>query len=362
MKRTAIVLYLAVCASVYMLGVTFPAAAAAAETRINIATSFSIGHPVMRRVLVPWAEELRRRTGGRIDMRFFNPGVIAPEREHLNAVLTGELGAAHGLINASQAKLPISSIMDMPSEMTSCLAGSEAFWRLFASSPEIQAEFSGIKMLAMHASPPYQINLAKGHITGSADLKNQKLLTPHGGDSARFLRAMGLNPLITPSQDFALSLSRGMADGCIMPMSALRSAKLEPNLSSITICNLRMDAYWLGMNMDVYNDLPDEAQKALNDLSGLDLSLAIARVVNELNNLARAELSKETLALNDLPAEERARWLAQGSPALRDNWLAQLKRRNVSNGGEIWNRSQGIFREAQSKWSGRTTQQIGGPN
>lgn len=360
MKKAALamILCMLICAGVS----SFSTPAQAATSRINVATGFSLGHPVMRRVLSPWADEVRRRTGGRVDMRFFNPGVMLQEREHFNAVRNGEPGAGHGLVSASQGRLMITGLMDMPSVMTNCLAASEAFWRLYTASPEIQAEFSGIKVLAMHASAPYQLNMAKSNVMAAQDFKNQKLLTTPGGDSARFLRALGFNPLMTPAQDFTISLSRGMADGCLLPIDALRAAGLEENLSSITVCNLRMDSYWLGINMDIYNALPPDAQRALNELSGLELSLSIARVINDLNNLARAELTKEEITINELAPEERSRWLELGLTPLRDNWQAQLKRRQLGNAAEIWSRAQGIFRDCQAKWGSRTSQQINPAN
>lgn len=359
MKKNNLVLTLCltVCISVF----SFSTCAQSAVSQINMAASFTMGDPVMRKVLTPWADEMRRRTGGRVNVRFYNPGVLAQEREYMKAVLSGELGAGHGLISSSQGRLIISGIMDMPSEMTNSLAATEAFWRLFSSSPEMQAEFSGIKVLALHASAPYQLNVAKGNVYGAQDFKNQKLLTPPGGDSARFLRALGLNPLMTPAQDFALSLSRSMADGCIMPMSAVRAFTLEDKLASISVCNLRMDAYWIGMNMDLYNSLPPDSQRVLNELSGLELSMAIARVINEQDNLARAELSQGETVLNEIAAEERTRWLAQGLPAVRDNWTAQLKRRGVDNGLEIWTRAREIFQDAQAKWGNRASQQVSAP-
>lgn len=360
MKKAALAIVL--CALICAGGTFFSATSHAASGRISVATSFSLGHPVMRRVLAPWADEVRRRTGGRVDMRFSNPGVMMPEREHLTAVRKGALGAGHGLISASQGRLMISGIMDMPSLMTNCLAATEGFWRLYTASPEMQAEFAGIKVLAMHASAPYQMSLTKSNIRGVGDFKNQKLLTTPGGDSARFLRTLGFNPLMTPAQDFTLSLSRSMADGCLLPMPALRSAKLQEHLTSITICNLRMDCYWLGINMDIYNSLSAEAQRALNELSGLELSLSIARVLNDLNNLARAELLKEELTINELTPDERSRWLEMGIAPLRDNWQAQLKRKQVQGAPEIWTRAQGIFRDAQAKWGTRAGQHPGAAN
>lgn len=356
MKKTAIVLCLclALCASF----ICFSAPAGAASSRVNVATGFSLGHPVMRRVLTPWAEEVRRRTGGRVDMRFYNPGALTPEREHFMAVRKGDIGAGHGLISANQGRLLITGIMDLPSVMTNSLAATEGFWRLYSASPEMQAEFAGIRVLAMHASSPYQINLVNGHIRSSLDFKNQKILTAPGGDSARLLRALGLNPLMTPAQDFALSLSRGMADGCLLPMSQLRAARLQESVTSISVCGLRMDCYWLGINAELYNSLPLDAQRALNDLSGLELSISIARVLNDLNNLARSELAKENITLNDIPAPERERWVENAGRTLQENWLAQLKRRDISGGLEIWSRAQGIFREAQTKWGHRAGQQI----
>lgn len=149
-----------------------------------------------------------------------------------------------------------------------------------------------------------------------------------------------------------------MADGCILPMNDLRSGKLHESITSISVSNLRMDCYWLGINAEIYNALPQDAQRVLNDLSGLELSLSIARVLNDLNNLARAELIKEEVTINDIPAEERARWIENGLKPLQENWLAQLKRRQIPGGMDIWSRAQGIFREAQNKWGNRAGQQI----
>lgn len=356
MKKTAIIL--ALCVAMCAGSLSFSPVVEAASSRINVATGFSLGHPVMRRVLTPWAEEVRRRTGGRVDMRFYNPGVLTPERNHYQAVRKGEIGAGHGMVADNQGRLFITGMMEMPSAMTNVLAATEGYWRMYSASPEMQAEFAGIKVLAMHASPPYQINLVNGNIRSAADFKNQKLLTTPGGDSARLLKTLGLNPLMTPSQDFALSLSRGMADGCLLPMNNLRSARLQENVTSISVCNLRMDCCWLGINADLYNALPQEAQRALNDLSGLELSISIARVLNDLNNLARAELLKEGVTLNDIMPEERARWVESTGKALQENWLAQLKRRQLVGGPEILSRAEGIFREAQSKWGNRAGQQI----
>lgn len=349
MRKTALVLALCLCACVFTA--RHPVQAGAAQ--VNVATAFDLDHPVMRRVFAPWADELRRRTGGRLDLRFFNPGVLVPERDHLAAARGGDLGAGHGPVGAAQSRLLLTGLMDMPSEMTNCLAGTEAFWRLFSASPEIQAEFAGVKVLALHASAPYQLNLAKGDLRGAQDFKNQKLLTPPGGEGARFLRALGFNPLMTPPQDFALSLSRGMADGCILPLYRVRAAGLEGSLSSVTLCDLRMDAYWFGMNRELYDSLPAEARKTLDELSGPELSLAVARVLNELNDQARSELGGGKLSLNELPAAERARWLAQGLPALRESWLTRLQRRGVLSGPELWDRAQIIFRESQDKWAQR---------
>lgn len=360
MKKNALAITLLII--VCMAAAPVAEAAQAAVTRINVSTSFNLGHPVMRRVLAPWADEVKRRTSGRVDIRFFNPEVLLEEREHFNAVRKGDLGGGHGLVSASQGRLLVTGIMDMPSGMTDCMAASEAFWLLYAASPEIQEEFKGIKVLAMHASAPYQINMTKDTAGTLTELKNQKILTPLGGDSARLLRVLGINPLMTPERDFSSSLARNMADGCFMPVAALRAAMLEDKIASITMCDLRMDAYWMGINMDAYNTLPPDAQKILGELSGLELSLAIAGVLGDLDSLGKAEIAKEKIIVTTISQEERAAWLEQAVPPMRDNWIAQLKRRQINNGEEIWDRAQGIFNETQAKWHEQARRQATASN
>src|SRR5687768_15923583 len=98
MRSPAIRLSLLVLASSLVLGLVLPDPAAAQATaqknvRWKMASAFASGLDVVGESGPIFAENLRKMSGGTLDVKFFEPGALVPAFEVFNAVSKGSIEA-----------------------------------------------------------------------------------------------------------------------------------------------------------------------------------------------------------------------------------------------------------------------------
>lgn len=130
--------------------------------------------------------------------------------------------------------------------------------------------------------------------------------------------------------DTYLALERGMADGVITAVAPLRSQKLTDILRFHTITNINCTPFWCGMNRDLYEEMPAELQKVIDDNTGRAFSDAVGK---SLDDSTAADLKwiqdqgkAEIIVLNDA---ERARWAKVLEP-LMDITVKKLVKAGLS--------------------------------
>jgi TRAP-type C4-dicarboxylate transport system substrate-binding protein len=299
----------------------------------------SLMHPAVQRAILPWAARVRLRTGGRVNIMYVNPDTLGPEIENFDLVRKGALDIGHNALARNAGRFLVSTVVDIPGGPVSPAAASVAMWRIYNETPDINLEFGAVKLLALHSSSPLQfIWTIDADITRSAQIKGKKILAPNG-QIARMVRNFGGNPLIMPVADFALSFSRGMAEGCALPLVEVNDYKLFENVKSVTLGGLSSSGYWIAMNRAAWDSLPAEFQKIIEEESGEKLSYLCGRAIAEGEDEALPLLQQQKVRLNPVSREEKAEWLRLTAPAYQEEWFRKMERRNLP--------AQRIFDQAQ---------------
>lgn len=327
------------------------ATAMAAEEKVynlNFTSVYMERHPTVQNSWLPWAETIKKRTNGRVTITFFNPNTLCPEPEIFDAVRKGQVDIGHNTVSRNQGKLTVPCVFDIPTVITYPPVAAEVFWRMVTEIPEIQAEFKGIKLLAVGVSAPTQLDLAKGNVLKLEDIKGKKILAGTG-DQARLVRALGGNPVVMPVPDFYLSLSRNMADGCWLPRAPLRSYKISETLQSITVGNFAISGFWMGINQQTWDSLPADLQKIIEEESGLKLSIMNGQTIHDGDMADTKIMEKDGVKMNSLSPEERSRWLAITQPTMRDLWFGQMQNRKEVNAQKVYDHAQKIVQEVADK-------------
>jgi TRAP-type transport system periplasmic protein len=143
------------------------------------------------------------------------------------------------------------------------------------------------------------------------DMKGLKLRTPSAAQSAQ-LQVLGTTPVDMPAPAIYNAIDRGVVDGAMIPMSAAVDFKLiEVAKYFTTNAPLGRSPFLVAMNRGRYEKLPADLRKAIDDTTGLSLSLKGAQTYDAQNNIAidavKANKERELIPLSDA---ENKRWRA----------------------------------------------------
>ncbi|MDL2285684.1 TRAP transporter substrate-binding protein DctP [Desulfovibrio sp. OttesenSCG-928-F07] len=334
---------------VFTLAITilFSAALFAADNKVynlSMTGGYMDKHPTVQNAFIPWAERIKQRTGGKVIITYFNPNTLGPEIENFELTRKGQIDIGHNTFARNPGKHLVSTVADIPSLFTYPPAASIAMWRMYNEIPEMQKEYESVKLLAVHSSAPTQFNwVADVDINKVEGVKGKKILV-HSGETARLVRNMGGNPMIVPVTDYYLSLSRKMADGCVLPIAPLRSFKISETLKSITVNSFSVGGWWIAMNINTWNSLPKEYQDIIMEESGEKLSYMGGRSIWDGDQRDIEVLKSEGVRLNYPTPEERAEWVNYAIPAFKDEWFKKVGQRKLP-AQRIYDDAQRILKE-----------------
>lgn len=321
----------------------------AAETiKLTMTSLMMDKHPVVSKGMLVWAEEIKQKTGGQVEITYYNPGTICPDPELYNAVKKGQVHIGLQAFSRDVTKIPVGSVLGVANSLTSAVSAGEAFWRLYEETPEFREDFKDMKVLGLMVSVPTQI-ISTVPIRNSAELQGKKIIVG-SGDNARVMRALGANPMIIPPMDIYLSLSRGMAEGTMLPIPTIRSFKVDESAKHVMMQNLIIAPSWICMNLDQWNALPKDVQAVFDELGGHALVMRLARISQSMEDSDRKYLTEQGMTFYDLTPAEREGFVKKAAAVGKENWETAMKNRKLPNQQEIFDKAMKIFAEEEAKY------------
>ncbi|MDL2314171.1 TRAP transporter substrate-binding protein DctP [Desulfovibrio sp. OttesenSCG-928-C14] len=320
MKKTALLLTVAF--------VCLFAGPARAATELSLTTIYVDRHPVVQKIYVPWMEEIKRRTGGEVVIKYYNPGTICPEGEMYASLLSGSVDIASTQTSRTSGAMPLNNIMEVPFLFKSAEAASASMYKMAMKYPAMRDEYKGMRLLTTHTSAIIQIHTTKKPIKSMADLKGQKIAssTPFGRD---IMRALGANGQHIPFTDTYMALSRGMADGSFLAFAPLRSLKVNEVLKHSYVCNASVAGMFVGMSEQAWAKLTPEQQQIFRETTGEVLARKLGKLLDDSANADRDSLAKEGLSVVFASDAEMAK-MRKATTKLTTDWVKSVeKRKNI---------------------------------
>ena len=317
-----------------------PVCAGAAEYELNMTSAYLDSHPVTQKVFIPWIEEIKRKSNGRLQIAFFNMNSFFPDEDTLRATAKGFTDIGHNAASREPGKMTAHSVMDIaPLASADARSATRAYWELYNNSPELQAELRGIKVLALHLSNPVQVMLTQTSspgFTGFNRLLHGKTILVTTGTNLLQAKFMGAQPRLVSPTDFNAQLAANKAGGFLLPVSDVPSLGLVQMVKSVIKTDLPPNAYWLGMNQDVYDSLPRDLKKIIDDASGLKLSLDISKVLDESDAPTLNMLKSAGASLIEPAARQKQHWRNTLQPEIYSDWLIEMEQAKYMHAGEIY--------------------------
>ncbi|HHX77012.1 MAG TPA: TRAP transporter substrate-binding protein DctP [Firmicutes bacterium] len=291
--------------------------------------SLQIQHPrpqfLVQEVQIPYAETLKERSEGRLDVTVFDIGAVVSQGEEMDGVVSGLLEIGIGTPNYAPGEFPLSELACLPMLFPSSSVASLALCRIYEEFPEFQAEYpDGAEMLSFFTGATYQLHTVNKPVRTLEDVKGLDLIAINK-ETADIISQLGANPITIGTGDWYISLERGMAEGIVCPFAPIRAMQVSEIARYHTVLDMGLSPFYVAMNKNFYDNLPEELRQIIDEESGTKFAEACGYGLDhgseiDIEWMLEQGGEREFILLTP---EEKADWAQQ----LRPIWEANIKER-----------------------------------
>ncbi|MGP9820400.1 C4-dicarboxylate TRAP transporter substrate-binding protein [Salinarimonas sp. NSM] len=229
---------------------------------------FAERHSMVRGPYVEFADRVRERTDGSVDLRVFSGGSLLPPASSLQGVRDGIAQVTYHAGTYTPAELPIANLVgDMAFYNTDPMVMAFASTEFGLTDPRIQAEWeeNGVVFGGGYSTSQYFM-MCNTKVETLADLQGKRLRMA-GGAWSRFAEHVGAVPVSIPSSEMYTGLDTGSLDCAVAAADALDSFSLKDVVTSMNM--LEIGNYYAGFlwgyNPSFWQGLSDEERRVLFD-------------------------------------------------------------------------------------------------
>ncbi len=271
-----------------------------------------------------WAEEINKRTNGRVKITMFPGGTLTPADKCYDGVVKGLSDIGMSVVSYTRGRFPLTEVIDLPLGYKNGLAATKlinAYYKKFKPK-----EFDDTKVLYLHAHGPGILHTKKP-VKSLEDLKGMKIRST--GTVAKIVSALGAAPVAMPMPETYDALQKGIAEGVMCPIEALEGWKLGEVVSSTTLNygSAYTIAFFVVMNKEKWNSLPPDIQKVFEEVSEEWIEKT-GKSWDEIDQSGMEFVKKRGNTIIALTKEEDERWVKAVRPVL-DEYVKAMKEKGL---------------------------------
>ncbi|KAA9029925.1 TRAP transporter substrate-binding protein [Niallia endozanthoxylica] len=209
-----------------------------------------------------WAEELEKRTDGKVKVNTFPGGSLLTAENMYDGVANGLADIGLSSTTYEPGRFPLLAISDMPSGYPNATVASKVIADLINEYP--QDAFKDFKIITTFASEPAYIQ-SQQPIESLADLKGKQLRI--SGATTDLFKELGAAPVGMSQGEVAEALQTGIVNGYVSSREVLKDMKYAEMVKSITDYPLTVNTFVAVMNKSKYDSLPDDVKKVIDELN-----------------------------------------------------------------------------------------------
>ena len=266
--------------------------------------------------LVEFANDVRKATGGKLDITVHAGASLFKVPEIKRAVQTGQAPIGELLMSVMENEDAVYGVDVVPFLATS-YAESEKLWK--AARPVIEKKLAAQGLTLLYAVPwPPQGIYAKKELNTIEDMKGLKFRAYNVGTS-RIAEIVGAQPVTIQAAELAQALATGVVNSFISSGSTGRDSKAWESLTHFYDTNAWLPNDVVFANTAALNKLDAATKKALLDAA------AAAEVRGRKMSVEEAEAAKAALRTNGMKVQAPSAELAAGfrkvGEQLTQDWL-----------------------------------------
>ncbi|MBW2636039.1 MAG: TRAP transporter substrate-binding protein [Deltaproteobacteria bacterium] len=311
MKRNLLLMTLIGIVSISLCMPLSVAAAGGKTTSLTYSIFFPPTHGQCK-AGVSWAEEVEKRTEGRVKITVFPGGTLTKANQCYDGVVKGISDIGMSCFAYTPGRFPVMAAIDLPHGYPNGTVATGVATEFYKTMQP--KELDDVKVLYIHAHGPGLLHTKKPVAT-LEDLKGMKIRST--GLSAKVTKALGAVPVGMPQPATYEALQKGVVEGTFTPIETLKGWKQAEVVKYTTDC--KGVGYTTGMfvvmNLDRWNALPDDIKRIIEEVSNEWVA-----VHGEVWDSSDKEGLDFTLSLGNkvipLTDEESKRWAERVKPII----------------------------------------------
>jgi TRAP-type C4-dicarboxylate transport system substrate-binding protein len=248
-------------------------------------------------------KDLEAKTGGKVKFSFFTAGTLLTAPKMYDGVVQGIADIGFSNIGYTVGRFKITEVLDLPLGFPNAWVSNHVvndFFRKFKPK-----DWDNVHVLALHASPINVMMTATKPVRKLEDLKG---LNIRGlGYIADVVSALGATPRAIPTPEVYDAILKKVVDGVYIPMETFRAFRYAEVIKYTTECWPIGQHYtfYLIMNKDTWNKLPDDVKKVFNEYPFED---KLAQTWNEIDIDGKKLGMGKGIQFIQLSPDEAKRW------------------------------------------------------
>lgn len=319
------------------LGIT---SSAAQTVELSFASHLPHNHETATGMFAWFEREVAERSGGTLAVRLFPAGQLgAGGAQQYRRVVEGVADIVIGNASATPTLFPRTLLAVPPGRAVDGEDTTRRIWNIY--DQYLADEWTEVEVLAIGA--------ASGRlIVGNRDLSTfdgmqGAKIVPFAAMTTPVIQGMGMVPVQMEPAEHYTGLSTGTIDAAVSTINNLLPPWNLDEVADYAIINTPTSSLviYVAMNRDSYESLSPEHRQIIEDISGLPLSIELARSFDNYDDYA-LEWIEEQLTAGELqvewivtPDEERARMEAAAAAAM-ETIYAEYAANGIDNAREIY--------------------------
>ena len=319
---------------------TLSHAAQAADPEVTLKIHHQLpAHSVTQAdLLEPWAQKITEESDGRIQFQFYPSMQLGGTPPQLvDQVRDGVADIIWAIPGYNSGRFPLISAFEQPFMSTSAESTSQAMWEFLEKNGK--KEFQGMHLLATHVTDGALVHTTDKPIKKMSDFRGKKIRAANR-TSTKLISLLGATPVAMPVPQIPEALSKGVVDGAIVPWDVVPALKLHELVNYHTEMapdqpKLMYTAGIIAMNPAVYDKLPADLKKVIDDNSGLEFSRQAGRLFDtQIVETGHALAKKGGNEIYVLPVEEQKKWMKVASRLDKD-WIEEVEDKGYEDGAAL---------------------------
>ena len=284
--------------------------------------------------IVPWLKRVEQATKGQVKITLYHAQSLFKAKETVTAVESGLADMALINLGYFAGRFNLIEVVNLPFLVpnTSTAVQARIAAELYEALPDIQKEFSSMKMLFLVHGGSYFFTTKKKPIRMMDDLKGLKIRTI-GRWPARAVKDFGATPVMLPMPQLYEAASKGIIDGALVFQPMALDLKLPEVFNYWTDAPIYSALSAIVMNLDRWNALPQDVKQAMIDMGGIKGAVLVSEqgfgwnVKDKVAAMAKKEGYEWQRAVVD--KEELEKWKKIIGKPIWKEWVKEMEKKGL---------------------------------